>query len=534
MQTAQPTTHSGASFNECPLCLSKRHRYAFYRAERRYVECTDCNLIFLNPSDVDSGTGTGEPPGVMREKSEYFLSQLLRYRGSHGGKMLVVSEETSPFLESAQRAGYSVKQVLPSALVEAGGDEGYDVCIFWHTLGRVADPLAALRTAHVAMARDAVVGVITPDMNSLPARVLCEDWPAFKTLQSTVFNRPALETALFFSDFAEVLVTRSERRLTIEQMANYTANRRGWWPSVVRALERVAVGPLREMRRSVEGSDMIAFARVREKTERRKLSIVLPAFNEAATFVDTFEAVLAKEIAGLDIEIVLVESNSNDGTRDLALRYKDHPRVKLILEDRPRGKGFAVRTGLASATGDFVLIQDADREYDLEDYDTLLEPLLAGRQAFVLGSRHSGSVWKMRQFSGQAGLSGILNFGHWFFTTLVNVLFGLKLKDPFTMYKVFRRDCLHGLTFACNRFDFDYELLIRLVQKGYQPIEIPVNYRSRSFKQGKKVTMFGDPISWLKVCLKLRFSKVDPLGEIEHSRQQTPPAPAFVPKPASV
>ena len=508
----------GALITQCPLCSSRRQRYAFYRAERRYVECTDCGMVFLNPGNPTGATGTGEPPGIMREKAEYFLSQLLRYRGSHGGSMLVVCESGSPFAESAMAAGYRVTAVSLEEISSTG--EVYDVCIFWHTLGRVSAPLDVLRAAHARLAESAVIGVITPDMNSMPARVLCEDWPAFKTLQASVFNREALETALFFSNFGESIVTRSQRKLSIDQIANYTVGRRGWRPALVRLAECILPAPLREIRRSVEGSDMIAFARALPVKARRKLSIILPAFNEAATFVETFEAVLAKEVAGLDIEIVLVESNSTDGTRDLVLRYQHHPRVKLILEDRPNGKGHAVRAGLAAATGDFVLIQDADKEYDLEDYETLLEPLIAGRQALVLGSRHSGSVWKMRQFSGQAGLSGVLNFGHWFFTTLVNVLFGLRLKDPFTMYKVFRRDCLHGLTFACNRFDFDYELLIRLVQKGYKPIEIPVNYRSRSFKQGKKVTMFSDPISWLKICIKLRLSKVNPLARIEQARSE--------------
>jgi glycosyltransferase involved in cell wall biosynthesis len=230
------------------------------------------------------------------------------------------------------------------------------------------------------------------------------------------------------------------------------------------------------------------------------------------------DAVLDKTLPALDIELIIVESNSTDGTRELAGKYGDHPRVKLILEEKPRGKGHAVRTGLKAADGDYILIQDADLEYDLEDYDALLEPLVEGREAFVLGSRHSGSVWKMRQFSGQVLLSGFLNFGHWLFAMLVNVLFGQRLKDPFTMFKVFRRDCLHGLDFKCNRFDFDFELLIKLVRKGYRPLELPVNYRSRSFKEGKKVSMIRDPLTWLSVLFRLRMEKIDPLGEVERAR----------------
>ncbi len=201
------------------------------------------------------------------------------------------------------------------------------------------------------------------------------------------------------------------------------------------------------------------------------------------------------------------------------MKYQNHPKVKLILEDQPRGKGHAVRAGLQAASGDYVLIQDADLEYDLEDYDALLEQLLAGRSAFVLGSRHGGrKMMKMRQFTGQRGLSLIFNSGHWFFTTLVNVLFLQRLRDPFTMFKVFRRDCLAGLEFECNRFDFDFELLIKLIRKGYRPIELPVNYRSRSFKEGKKVRMLRDPLSWLRVLIWLRWTKVNPMEVVEQTR----------------
>ena len=145
------------------------------------------------------------------------------------------------------------------------------------------------------------------------------------------------------------------------------------------------------------------------------------------------ELLLHKQLPGLEIEIIVVESNSTDGTREAVLKYKDHPRVKLIMEERARGKGHAVRAGLKVATGDYILIQDADLEYDLEDYDGLLEPLLAGRTAFVLGSRHGGrNVWKMRQFTGQRGLSLFMNLGHWFFTGFANVMFWQRLRDPFT------------------------------------------------------------------------------------------------------
>ena len=161
---------------------------------------------------------------------------------------------------------------------------------------------------------------------------------------------------------------------------------------------------------------MVLMARREEIPARPTLSVVVPAYNEAATFDVAFSRLLNKQIDGVDIQIVVVESNSTDGTRGLVAQYVNHPRVTVVWQDRPRGKGHAVRAGLERVTGNYVMIQDADLEYDLEDYETLLEPLLTGRAAFVLGARHGGSAWKMRQFTGQPVLSAVMNAAHLFFT----------------------------------------------------------------------------------------------------------------------
>ena len=237
----------------------------------------------------------------------------------------------------------------------------------------------------------------------------------------------------------------------------------------------------------------------------------MPVFNEKRTFAELMGRLLQKRLdhLGLEREIIVIEGNSTDGTRELVAGFAATPGVKILWEDRPRGKGHAVRAGLRVATGDIVLIQDADLEYDLNDYDALLEPLLQDRAAFVLGSRHSGRV-RMRRFTDQRLLGEVLNAAHVLFTTLINVLYGQKMQDPFTMFKVFRRDCLYGLRFECNRFDFDHELVIKLVLKGYRPLEVPVNYCSRSFKQGKKIRFFRDPPSWIIADLKYRLRPLRP------------------------
>lgn len=240
----------------------------------------------------------------------------------------------------------------------------------------------------------------------------------------------------------------------------------------------------------------------------RTLSVIVPAYNEVLTAREALAAIVAKRIPGWELEIIIVESNSTDGTREIVLGYRGHPNVKIILEDRPRGKGHAVRAGLAQATGEFILIQDADLEYDLADYEVLLAPLAAGRQTFVLGSRHGPGGWAIRKFADQPFHAIILNCGHWGFTLLINLSLFIWLNDPFTMYKVFRRDCLDGLSLECNRFDFDWELLIKLVRSGHRPIEIPISYKSRSFKEGKKISMFRDPLTWLWALAKFRFRRL--------------------------
>ncbi|HEY3756013.1 MAG TPA: glycosyltransferase family 2 protein [Opitutaceae bacterium] len=241
-----------------------------------------------------------------------------------------------------------------------------------------------------------------------------------------------------------------------------------------------------------------------------RLSVIVPVYNERPTVTEALQALLAKEISGVEIEIVIVESNSTDGTREIVQGLAAHPRVVLVLEDRPQGKGHAVREAFKHITGNVVLIQDADLEYDLADYEPLLAPIIAGRQTFVLGSRHGEGGWVIRKFDDQPFRGFILNLAHWTFTLMLNVALGTWLRDPFTMYKVFRRECLDGLTFECNRFDFDWELLIKLVRRGHRPIEIPVAYRSRSFSEGKKVRMFADPITWIWALAKYRYCNLRP------------------------
>jgi glycosyltransferase involved in cell wall biosynthesis len=241
--------------------------------------------------------------------------------------------------------------------------------------------------------------------------------------------------------------------------------------------------------------------------QRPLLSLVVPVYNEAATVQELLDSVVAMEIPGVDIEIVVVESNSSDGSRDIVLGYASHPRVNVVLQERPQGKGNAVRLGLSRASGEIIGIQDADLEYRIEDYPKLLAPILAGTADVVLGCRHVRGR-PMRQLGSRRLQSKVINAAHWLFTALFDAVYGVRLVDPFTMYKLFRAECIDGLDLVSNRFDFDWELLGKLVRRGYRPVEIPVMYESRGFEGGKKVRFFRDPPMWVAACVRFRLAKI--------------------------
>lgn len=238
-----------------------------------------------------------------------------------------------------------------------------------------------------------------------------------------------------------------------------------------------------------------------------KLSIVIPVFNEMGTLQVALDRIHQKVIPGVEKEIIIVESNSNDGSREFVQNFARKYGHQLILQDKALGKGLAVREGMQKATGDIILIQDADLEYEVEDYDKLVEPILKGKTDFVLGSRHLGQeTWQIRDFESGAPFTAFtMNAAHWVFTWIFNILYNQRTTDPATMYKVFKRSCLKGLDFQCNRFDFDFELVGKLSLAGFNPVEVPVTYRARGFKQGKKVRFFHDPITWIRVLFGVRI-----------------------------
>jgi ubiquinone/menaquinone biosynthesis C-methylase UbiE len=390
----------------------------------------------------------------------------------------------------------------------AASKEQFDYVVFCDVLEHVRDPRTFLQIVFNLLKPEGTILCVVPSLDSWSAKLLKVNWMEFKPEHLFYFNTKTLRSILCQHGFSEFNCFPAKKTLSVDYIAgHFDKHPVPFWSWVVKFTRFILPNKLLRKTFSVNASGVGIIAK---KTMRKNhcLSVVMPAYNEANTIQQAIEKVLHKQLLNVDLELILVESNSTDGTREIVNRYQDHPRVKIVLEEKPNGKGHAVRAGFKAATGDFILIQDADDEYDIEDYDVLVEPLISGMEAFVLGCRHGTSGWKIRKFSGEPMRALLLNLGHWFFASLINITYGMWLRDPFTMYKVFRRDCIQNISFECNRFDFDCELLIKLIRKGFKPIEIPVGYRSRSFSEGKKVKIFTDPLTWLKAIIKYRFVKV--------------------------
>jgi glycosyltransferase involved in cell wall biosynthesis len=238
------------------------------------------------------------------------------------------------------------------------------------------------------------------------------------------------------------------------------------------------------------------------------LSVIIAAYNEAGTIAQTLSK-LSEVLKTLNCssEIIVVESNSSDETRKILKSVEHQLNLRIIFQDHPQGKGSAVRLGMKQMNGDVFLIYDADAEYDPADIPKLLVPIENGETSFVLGTRHEKGR-SMRVMDHHRIRPALMNLAHRFFTGLINVTFFVKLTDPFTMYKVFRREVFSGVELVSNRFDFDWELVCKSIRLGCEPLEIPVFYKSRSFSEGKKVRFFKDPVTWCLALVKFRFCKL--------------------------
>ncbi len=223
-----------------------------------------------------------------------------------------------------------------------------------------------------------------------------------------------------------------------------------------------------------------------------KLSVIIPVYNEKATIQEILKQVRAVNLAR---EIIVVDDGSTDGTRQLLKQEENQPGTIVLYHDHNQGKGAAVRTGFDHATGDILLIQDADLEYDPRDYPMLVRPIEEGRVKVVYGSRFLGPrkammFWHM--------------LGNKFLTLLTNVLYNAILSDMETCYKVFRTDVVKGIPLRSRRFEFEPEITAKVLKRGHRIFEVPISYYGREYDEGKKISWRDGPKA-MWTLIKYRF-----------------------------
>ena len=226
-----------------------------------------------------------------------------------------------------------------------------------------------------------------------------------------------------------------------------------------------------------------------------KLSVVMPVYNEVHTLKEVVMAVLATERVH---EFLIIDDGSTDGTRELYSEIQNlDDSIRIILQAKNQGKGKALRTGFDNATGDIVIVQDADLEYDPRDYAAILQPIEEGKAEVVYGSRFRGGPTKTMFF---------LNMiGNKFITLTANILYNTILTDVETCYKAFKREVIQSIPLRSNGFDFEAEVTAKVLKRGYRIWEVPISYNGREYDEGKKIQPFKDGPIAIWCLIKYKF-----------------------------
>lgn len=229
-----------------------------------------------------------------------------------------------------------------------------------------------------------------------------------------------------------------------------------------------------------------------------KLSVIIPVYNEERTIKKVIDKVYSIRLKNISKEVIVIDDCSKDGTRRILENLNKKSLIKLFHK-KNMGKGAAIRTGLGKSSGDIILVQDADLEYNPKEYRKLLKPIIEEKAKVVYGSRLDSVKRDMEK------IYKLHFIGNVFLTFATNMLYGVKITDMETGYKVFTREVIENMSLRATRFDFEPEITAKIIKKGYKIYEVPIDFTGRKFSEGKKITWI-DGVKALYYLFKYRFS----------------------------
>lgn len=426
--------------------------------------------------------------------------RLLDY-GCGLGTFLSVADQAGFVVEGLEFNTFAAKSVAKKYGFKIYGSDGlrrikkagklYDVISLFDVFEHLLDPRSVIREIYQVLAKDGLLLVGTTDFNHIIPRLLGKRFEDFRRIREHIyfFGKKDLVALLAMQGFTKLKLESQHIRLRLQEL---TARMQGMGIPGAKLLAKLTDNPYtRSISIEVNyGMKYIAYFRRKELTHYAKqqqqalplpirLSVVIPVFNEEKTIEQVIDRVLGVKLAGVKLDLVVVDDGSTDTSRMLLENLQTERDFRLFLSPRNQGKGSAIREGIKQADGAIVIIQDADLEYEPDDYGRLIAPIIAGDADAVYGSRFLSPERKVMGFWH--------TYGNKFLTFICNMVVNLNVTDMETCYKVMKTEVAKSLNLRSQRFDIEPEITCKLARAKLRIYEVPIKYHARSVKQGKKI-----------------------------------------------
>lgn len=500
----------------CDVCKSEKNTKKFTLEGFTVVTCSQCGFEFVNPMldaeelekiyDANYYSSPFEDrffgyANYLEDEEctkKTFVPRLRRIEGFvKKGSILDVGCATGVFLDLARARGWKTKgtDVSEYAIKHAREKKGLDVQVgtlesvslengffqavtAFDVIEHVPEPDVFIRQINDLLVSGGVIALTTPDAGSFLAKRLGSRWEEYRRIREHVsfFSRKTLQMLLERNGFKVVWVETAGRHFKLGELCKRLSNYSVLLSKVASVVVHMLF--LKNIHIYIDPRyKMTMYARKVAVKRPEKLSVIIPIYNEEKTIEKIVRAV--KDVAiPLEKEIILVDDGSTDGTKEILNRLSG---VRVAVNKKNQGKGFSIRRGLSLATGDVMVIQDADLEYNPQNYISLLTPILNKKSKVVFGSRF------LKKSSRKKCLFPTYYLGNRALSFFTSFLFMQKVSDMETCYKMFTREVFEGLKLTRNRFDIEPEITAKIIKTGFKILEIPIDYSPRKFSEGKKI-----------------------------------------------